>query len=78
MVLIAGVGLGFLGPGDLAVSAALLAVLGRFAGIVFMVEDARGGSGLSLRRGPARRALSDVPRDQFAEPPHEPGVRRQL
>jgi succinate-acetate transporter protein len=60
------------------VVAALLAVLGGYAGIVFMVEDARGDSGLMLRRGPAREALTDEPHDQFAEPPHEPGVRRQL
>lgn len=60
------------------VSATLLAVLGCYAGIVFMVEDFRGGSGLVLRRGPARQALSDEPHDQFTEPPHEPGVRRQL
>lgn len=58
--------------------AGLLAVLGCYAGIVFMVEDARGGSALMLRRGPARQALADEPHDQFAEAPHEPGVRRQL
>jgi hypothetical protein len=65
---------------DIASGAAalLLVVLGCYAGIVFMVEDFRGSSGLMLRRGPARQALSDDPHDQFAEPPHEPGVRRQL
>jgi len=59
-------------------SALLLAGLGCCAGIVFMVEDLRGSSGLVLRRGPARQALTDEPHDQFAEPPHEPGVRPQL
>ena len=59
-------------------SALLLAALGCYAGIVFMVEDFRGSSGLMLRRGPARQALADEPHDQFAEPPHEPGVRPQL
>jgi succinate-acetate transporter protein len=60
------------------VVAGLLVVLGCYAGIVFMVEDFRGGSGLMLRRGPARQALTDGPHDQFTEPPHEPGVRPQL
>ncbi|MFC0542347.1 GPR1/FUN34/YaaH family transporter [Kutzneria chonburiensis] len=60
------------------IAAILLALLGFYAGIVFMIEDFRGGSSLMLRRGPARQALSDAPHDQFSEPPHEPGVRRQL
>lgn len=60
------------------VVAGLLVVLGCYAGIVFMVEDFRGGSGLMLRRGPARQALADGPHDQFTAPPHEPGVRPQL
>ena len=59
-------------------AAGLLVVLGCYAGIAFMVEDSRGGSGLMPRRGTARQALADAPHDQFAEPPHEPGVRRQL
>ncbi|HEY0495732.1 MAG TPA: hypothetical protein VGD48_08305 [Kutzneria sp.] len=60
------------------VVAGLLVVLGCYAGVVFMVEDFRGSSGLMLRRGPARQALTDGPHDQFTEPPHEPGVRPQL
>lgn len=78
MVLIAGTGIGWLGRGDVTtvgVITALFVFPLRLMSTVFAVLT-RDTAAATARR--ARQALTDASRDQVAEPPHEPGVRRQL
>ncbi len=57
----------------------LLAALGVYAALAFELEDSRLRTRLpTLRRGPARQAISGTMDNELAQLHHEAGVRKQL